>query len=170
MAPCINDFMAQLVETLNPFEEKDADPYAQIRCATVLAAVEKGQVIGQPIFVLQTERLNIFADAKVNLRNEKLEVSFRTVPQKGLGVSMSNLINPFVKVTDTLAKPALSLDAESTVVRGGVAVATGGLSALAIGFNDRFLSPKDPCGHAFIEADEGQRTLEAKYGQGVVKN
>jgi hypothetical protein len=73
-------------------------------------------------------------------------------------------------VTGTLAQPTLSLDAESTLVRGGAAVATGGLSILAIGLSDRFLSPKDPCGHAFIEADEDIRALEAKYSQGVVKD
>ena len=37
---------------------------------------------------------------------------------------------------------------------GGTAVATGGLSILAKGFADRFLSSKDPCGDALKEIAE----------------
>ena len=131
--------------------------------------VEAGQVVGEPIFVLNGSRLNIFANAHSDLGTEKLKVDFTTVPQKGLGISMTTLINPFIMVTGTLAQPTLTLDAESTLVKGGVAVVTGGLSILATSFKNRYLSPKDPCGHAYIEADEGQRALEAKYGRPVSK-
>ncbi|MEH6581287.1 MAG: AsmA family protein [Halioglobus sp.] len=163
-----NDFLDQLISSVNPFAVDD--PYTEIHCATVLTAVEAGQVVGEPIFVLNGSRVNIFANAHTDLRTEKLDVHFNTVPQKGLGISMTTLINPYIMVTGTLAQPSLTLDAESTLIQGGAALVTGGLSILATSIKDRYLSPKDPCGHAYIEADEGQRALEAKYAPGTKKN
>ena len=54
---------------------------------------------------MQSDRLNIFANADVDLKTEKLVAEFNTVPQKGLGISLSNLVNPYVNVTGTLANP-----------------------------------------------------------------
>ena len=87
-----NDFLTQLIDALNPFASHD--PYTKLRCATVLVTAENGRLTGKPIFVMQTERLNIFANADVDLATEKIRANFKTVPQKGLGVSLSNLINP----------------------------------------------------------------------------
>ena len=157
-----NDFLTQLIEAVNPFVSQD--PYTKPRCATILTMVESGQLTGKPIFVMQTERLNIFANADVDLATEKVQAHFKTVPQKGLGVSLSNLINPYVMVTGTLGQPDLSLDPESVLTEGGTAVATMGLSLVATGFMDRFMSPKDPCGHALIDANKDLLALEKKYG------
>ena len=106
------------------------------------------------MFVQQTDKLRIFANASVDLKTEKLEANFQTIPQKGLGISVSNLVNPYVKLTGTLAKPALAIDTQNVVVEGGIAVATAGLSILAKSFKNRYLSDKDPCGKAVAEADE----------------
>ena len=82
------------------------------------------------------------------------------IPQKGLGLSISNLINPYIQVNGTLGKPTLELDPESILIEGGVAVATAGLSILAKGFKDRFLSEKDPCGKAVAEFDASLEALQ----------
>ena len=115
--------------------------------------------------VVQSDKVNIFVDATVDLKTERLNAEFNTVPQQGLGISLSNLINPYVKVSGTLASPALGLNPESALIEGGVAVATGGLSILALTFKDRFLSTRDPCGEAISDADERFRALEQKYGR-----
>ena len=39
-------------------------------------------------------------------------------------------VTPFVKVTGTLAQPGLSLNAKGTILAGGAAVLTGGISLL----------------------------------------
>jgi hypothetical protein len=161
-----NDFLSQLVETVNPFVEND--PYTKVKCMTVLAAIENGQVEGLPIFILKSDRLNIFADAESNLQTEELAVRFKTVPQKGLGFSLSSLINPYVMVTGTFADPLLTVDPEAALTKGGLAVSTMGVSVLAGGLHDRFMSPKDPCGHAIIESSDDQRALEAKYGSNIL--
>ena len=158
-----NDFLEQLLSTVNPFAVKD--PYTHVHCAVVLAAIEAGQLEGKPLLVVKTDRLNIFADTEIDLRTEKLRATFNTVPQKGLGFSLSNLVNPYVAVVGTLGNPEISLDPEATVIQGGVAVATAGLSILAKGFMDRYLSSKKPCKQALKLADKDLKKLEAKYAQ-----
>lgn len=158
-----NDFIYQLVNVVNPFAVKD--PNTELNCAVVLAAIEGGQLEGKPILVLQSGRVNIFADLDIDLQTEKLVTKFNTVPQKGLGVSLSDLVSPYVAVTGTLANPQISLDAESTVVEGGVAAVTLGLSILAKGVKDRFFSSKTPCVDELKLADEDLKILEARYAR-----
>ena len=146
------DFVAQVVNTINPFTQ--TDPYTNVDCAAVLLLFSDGVVSGSPAFVQQTDKLRIFANLEIDLKTEKLDAHIQTIPQKGLGISVSNLVNPYVKLTGTLAKPTLALDTQSVVVEGGVAVATAGLSILAKSFKNRYLSEKDPCAKAVAEADE----------------
>ena len=157
------DFFYELLNTLNPFSA--TDPYSNLKCVTVLASVEDGTVVGDPVLVVQSDRLNIFANAEVDLKTEQVDADFNTVPQKGLGFSLSNLVNPYVKVSGTLADPSLGFDPGSTLIEGGAAVATSGLSILAKSFADRFLSSRDPCGKAITDADEEFQALEEKYGR-----
>lgn len=89
----------------------------------------------------------------MNLGTEKFRVDIRTVPQKGLGFSVSDLVNPYVKLGGTLAKPALTLDPEGVLIEGGAAVATGGVSLLAKHFEERFIDAKDACGKAVADAE-----------------
>jgi hypothetical protein len=113
--------------------------------------------------VVQSERLNILASASIDLSTEGLNVEINTIPQKGLGLSLSTLVNPYVRVIGTLAAPKLSLNQESALIEGGAAIATGGLSILALGLKDRFLSDKHPCDTAVSEAADKFTSLEAKH-------
>ena len=162
-----SDFLTQVINTVSPFTV--ADPYANLKCIAILAGVKDGQVSGNPVLVVQSEKLNVFANTKIDLKTEKLDITFNTVPQKGLGLSLSNLVNPYVKVIGTLGNPTLSLDPEGALIQGGAAVATAGLSILAKGFKDRFLSSKDPCAKAVSEADEKFQILLDKYGAAGAK-
>jgi len=101
----------------------------------------------------------------VDLKTERINADFNTVPQKGLGISLSNIVTPYVGVSGTLASPSLGFNPSGTLIEGGAAVATGGLSILAKSFADRFLSSRDPCGKAISDADEQFRALEQKYGR-----
>ncbi len=160
-----NDFLVQLLNTVNPFARND--PYSELKCAVVLATVEQGKVSGLPVLVLQSDRLKIHVNANIDLTTERVDADFNTVPMKGLGVSLSNLVNPYVKVRGTLANPTLGLNAESTLIEGGAAVATGGITILAKGLRDRFFSDKDPCGTAVANAEEKFTALEEKYATGA---
>jgi len=162
-----SDFLSQLLNTLNPFVKDQR--YSNLKCVAILAAVEQGKILGDPLLVAQSERLNIFGKAKIDLNTERLDADFNTVPMKGLGVSLSNLVNPYVKVAGTLAKPLIVLDAESALVQGGAAVATGGITILAKGLRDRFFSDKDPCGTAVANAEKQFEVLEEKYARPPVE-
>jgi hypothetical protein len=125
-----------------------------VECAVILLHIDDGVVDGAPAFVQQTDKLRIFANARIDLKTEKINADFKMTPRKGIGISLSGLVNPYIKLTGTLGKPALVLDPESVFIEGGVAVATAGLSILAKSFKDRFLSDKDPCGTALAKSDE----------------
>jgi len=157
------DFLSQLLNTLNPFSE--TDPYTNLKCMVILATVEGGALVGDPVLVVQSDKLNIFANAEVDLKTERVDADFNTVPQRGLGLSVSSLVNPYINVSGTLANPTLGFDPKSSLVEGGAAVATGGLSIIAKSLSDRFLTSRDPCEKALSDADEQFRMLEEKYGR-----
>jgi len=156
-----NDFLFQLLNTINPFAK--SDPHTNLKCTVMFATVEQGKLTGKPALVLQTDRLNIFAHTNIDLSTESLDVTFNTVPQKGLGLSLTNLVNPYVKVGGSLGSPVLALNPEGAILEGGAAVATGGLSILVLGLKDRFLSDKKPCETALAKTDEQFAVLVERY-------
>jgi hypothetical protein len=155
------DFLSELIGTINPFTK--SDPYTHYECAVVTLQFDDGVINSDPAFVQQTDKLRIFANTKIDLKTESLDANFKMVPRKGLGVSLSNLVNPYVKVTGTLGKPALVLDPKGVLVEGSVAVATAGLSILAKGIKDRYFSEKDPC--AKVLEDTAKEIEARKRGE-----
>ena len=93
-------------------------------------------------------------DGRLDLSTEKLNAKFHTQARKRLGIGMSDLATPFVEIGGTLASPRLQLDSVDTLVRGGAAIATVGLSFLAKKANDRLFSDRNPCRTAVRLADE----------------
>ncbi len=157
-----NSFIDELLNKLNPFRKRGH--YLDVNCSVVIAKLEQGELNGNPLLVLNSKRLNIFASAKVDFKTEKIAITFKTIPQKGLGISVSNLINPFIGIGGTLAHPYLTLNPEQSLITGSAAVATGGLSILATTFFDRFLSESDPCGAALKKDHPVFLALAKKYG------
>ena len=155
------DFLSQVVGSINPFEK--TDPYTNFECGVVLLLLEDGVVIGEPGLVAQSDRLRLFTNSKIDLRTEDIDVTISTVARKGVGISFSNLINPYMKIGGTLASPSLQLDPERAMIEGGTAVATAGLSILAKSFKNRFLSAKDPCGKAVSDAGPTYQTIKETY-------
>jgi uncharacterized protein involved in outer membrane biogenesis len=156
-----DDFLSQVLGVINPFSK--TDPYTKVICAEALLRLKEGVISGRPALVMQTERVNVFAVAAIDLKTEKLAVNVNTVPQKGLGLSLSDLINPYTNISGTLAKPTLTLDPQAAVIEGGVAVATGGLSILAKRFAERYLTAADACGKAASDALPEFRAVKAFY-------
>jgi hypothetical protein len=150
----MRDFTAEIVGAVNPLSKKD--PYTKIECITVLLRSVDGQVDGQPALVLQTDKLKIISVAFIDLGTEKIDATFETSARKGLGISVSDLITPFTKVSGTLGKPMLTVDA----ARSGKAAATLGLSIIAKKTKDRWFSDKDPCGKEVLKADEEMKTQQ----------
>ncbi len=154
----MRDFFSEIVEAVNPYSKKDR--YAQVQCIAVLLRSVDGQVDGQPALVLQTDKLDIFGVAFVDLGTEEIDVHFQTAARTGIGIGVSDLVTPFIKISGTMANPSLALDTEETIVQGSVAVATAGLSFFAGKVKDRFFSAKDPCGKEVLKADDEMRTQQ----------
>ena len=161
------DFLSEVLNAVNPFTK--TNNYTSVKCTAVLLAANDGVMSGKPAGVFQTDRIQIFAGTTIDLKTEKLDADIRTVPQKGLGIGFSDLVNPYPRVSGTLASPSLILDPKGALIEGGAAVATGGISFLAMRFKDRFLTAKDQCGKAIEESNAEFMALREKYRPGTSK-
>ena len=77
-----------------------------------------------------------------------------TKTREGLGLSVGDVANSFVKIGGTLKNPALGVDATGSVTTTGAAIATGGLSLLAKGLWDRVTAELDICSEPAAESGE----------------
>ena len=155
------DFFSELLALVNPFSKKQ--DHTDIECIALSGSIEQGKLTGDPALVVVTPALDIIAKARVDLGSEKLFGTFNTVPKKGVGLSATKALNPFVGVGGTLAKPALTLDPQGTIIQGGMAFFTGGLSILAKSFYDRLANSTDPCGDAMEQNAKGREQALKSY-------
>ena len=154
-----NTFLQELSNALNPFKEQQT--MTAIDCAAVFNTIENGQAFGQPSIVVDTPKVKILADTHVSFDTEKVKASFKTIPQKGLGINMSSLVNPFVEVTGTLSAPRISLNAANTVVGGSLAVVTGGISLLLRSVLERLSTGGNICAKRLQKANEAMAELDS---------
>ncbi len=105
---------------------------------------------------LQTDKLAVASVGMLNLATEALDFSFRVKQREGIGISLTGVINPYIKVGGTLASPALVIDKRRGFISGTVAALTGGLSILAQGVWDRYLSRDDYCQAVIDALDAGE--------------
>jgi uncharacterized protein involved in outer membrane biogenesis len=151
----LGGFFEELVNTVNPFIQQD--PYTELDCLITLLKVEDGIAEGDPALVIQTDRLVIISQGRIDLSTEKLDINFRTSPRARLSVSAGEFLNPYLRVAGTLADPALTFDPGGAFVTSGAAVATGGLSLLATAVWNRITRANDPCAAAAKESDKKER-------------
>lgn len=142
----LGDFLMQVLNTINPFAKSSNE--IQLACAVILLDINDGVVSGTPAMVAQTAAITATASGSVNLGTEELNFDMTTKQRKGIGVSIGDLVNPYFRIAGTLSEPRMVLDEKGALIEGGAAIATAGLSVLAKGMRDRFLSDEDPCGTA----------------------
>ena len=100
--------------------------------------------------MLVTDKIQMVSKGTINLATEEISLTFDTYPTKFYKANVSEvLINPFVKISGTLAKPELAFDAGQV----GLAAATAGLSILAKSLIARLSAASDPCAK-FLEEGE----------------
>jgi uncharacterized protein involved in outer membrane biogenesis len=124
---------AQLASKLNPFAAED--PYTQLDCTVARVDIVDGHATVEPV-LMQSQKVTITAEGKVNLQTEDLTVDFNTRPREGIGVSPGMFTNPFIKLEGTLASPRIAVGAKGAA-SGALAAATAGASVVAKGLVDR---------------------------------
>jgi uncharacterized protein involved in outer membrane biogenesis len=159
MSVLTSDFLGELTRTLNPLSKRQE--FTDVVCQAYLFDATSGVLKTDPVIVVRTADLDIISNGSVDLRNEAIDFNFKTSARGGLGFSAGELLNAYVKVSGTLSKPYLTVDPKGTLVNGGAAFATGGLSILATTLWDRFTRQSDPCAAAVAEADKRASTKKS---------
>jgi hypothetical protein len=154
------DLLNEILETINPFAETDED--TNVECVVLPVQINGGELGLNPEALVQTDKMRIVSEASLDLKSEKLEMTFRTTPKKGMTISAGEILNPFVMVVGTLAAPRLAVDAKGTLISGGAAVATGGLSILAGATWERLARSKNPCETA---AEQGLAVIQDRFAE-----
>jgi len=144
------DFSSELLSTINPFVTRE--PYTAISCFAGYTEIIKGIAKIKPGAVMQTDKLNMFAIGQLDLNTERISLRFETTARSGIGVSVSDFVNPFVGVGGTLANPRLGMDPGNAMFEGAFAYATIGLSIVGKGLFNRWFSASDPCANFEKEA------------------
>ncbi|MEM9305402.1 MAG: hypothetical protein AAGE01_25055 [Pseudomonadota bacterium] len=133
----------QLFRRINPF--RDSPEPADLECVVTPVEIADGVLTSAPSSLLSTSQLRMTTNSRINLENEAIDISIRSTPRRALGVSAGELINPFIRLRGTLAKPKLAVDESGALLTGGAAVATAGLSLFAKAAWDRLARSRDPC-------------------------
>ncbi len=149
-------FVGELLRTLNPTAKRHE--FTEVVCQAYLFQIKAGVLKTDPAIAIRTTDIDVVSNGKLDLTTEAIDFNFKTAARKGLGFSAGEFINPYVKVVGTLAKPQLTLDPKGTLVTGGAAFATGGLSILATTLWDRVARQKDPCAAAVAASDRRNDT------------
>ena len=144
--------LEQIVMTVNPFAK--SDPETVIECIVVPTLVTNGMLTATPAAFVRTNKLNLTFKSEVNLANERIEISVRTMPRKALTISAAEIVNPYVKIVGTMAEPELAVDEKGALITSGAAVATAGLSVLAKAAWDRLSRSPRPCRSARDQAND----------------
>ena len=137
------DLLDEILTTINPFRK--TDPYTEIECTIIPWAIDDGQLSASPYGFISTNKMRLVTKSSVNLKTEEIRMGIETTPKRIVSVSASELINPYIQVVGTLARPQLAVDETGVLITGSVAVATGGLSLLARGLWNRLSQSGDPC-------------------------
>jgi len=152
------DMLNEILATINPFAK--AAGQSTIECVVLPVEVNAGMLGLTPEAFVRTDKVSIASNASIDLKSEKLEMTFRTTPRKGLTISAGEIFNPFVMVIGTLAAPRLAVDAKGSLISGGAAVATGGLSILAKATWNRLARSGNPCEAA---VQQGREALQGRF-------
>ena len=157
-------FLEQILSILVP--GLTAQGPTTLRCFAGNVVVQDGLVKPEPIVALRTDKLLILVAGSINLKDERMSLQFQTTPSRLLGTSLMELTNPFVSIEGTLANPKPNIDPGRTIVYGGAAAATGGLSIVAKGLWDRLRGAQKPCEQlrSALE-EEAKLEFDANWGE-----
>ncbi len=151
LGPLAGDFLTELLGAVNPLFEKKMR-HVRVDCQGIYMEIANGKIETAPAIVAQTEHADILAMGAIDLASEEIDFTLEITPRKGIGVSLSDYINPFTKIAGTLMNPKITLDPKAALVEGSVAVATAGLSVLIKSQLERWFGSRQICEKVANEA------------------
>ena len=125
----------QIFSVLMPKSEETLD--TQFSCIATNLEISDGLVKTKPALAFATKKIAVVTKGTLDLKTEKMNFNFKSIPNKALQINPGELFHPFILISGTLAEPTVGVDPGKTVLHGGAAVATMGLSVLAKGMLDR---------------------------------
>jgi uncharacterized protein involved in outer membrane biogenesis len=137
-----------LVETLLP--GRKPDDYTQMECAAVHFDVADGVVSSPDGMAIRFKEVDLLGSGAVNLTTREILFGFKAVRRRWFSFSFLDLAGDLATIGGTLDNPRVGLDPGGTLVTGGAAWATAGLSLLATRFWRQLGAASDPCA-AIIE-------------------
>ena len=139
----IGDFLTNLLKNIKLLE--DQGQYATIVCQAAFFEVDDGKVQTSPAVVIRAEHAIAIAAGTIDLASEEIDFTFETTPLSGIGVSVSDFVNPFTKLTGTLSTPQIVLDPSSRPGESVAAVATAGLTVVLKSLWKSWFASRDVC-------------------------
>lgn len=136
--------------------KSDKDDELEINCYASSFKISDGLVRTDPAIAYSSNKLILIAKGTVDLKTEELHFNFNATPTKALKVSASELFNPYIRISGTLANPDVGLDPAKALLHGGAAVGTAGISILAKGLLDRMATAKPLCEQMLEKARQDQ--------------
>jgi uncharacterized protein involved in outer membrane biogenesis len=136
------DVVLSILRTINPLQGKSQ--HRRIDCGIYEVDIRDGVAHVKDIAV-QSDVLTMVASGRVLFATEAIDLTVRSKPREGLGISIGSLANAFFKLGGTLKSPQVMIDTKSSATTTGAAVATGGLSIFAKGLWDRMSGAADIC-------------------------
>jgi uncharacterized protein involved in outer membrane biogenesis len=147
-----NPLLAEIVAAVSPSAARQDS--IVISCIAAVASARDGVLLLDPGLALQSDKLNLFVSGKANLDTEKLDINLRTQTRKAADISISEVFSPYVKLGGTLADPSVAIDPKGTLLSGGAAYLSGGLSILAKKALDQLGGTRDPCAELLDKAPQ----------------
>ncbi|MEP4149087.1 MAG: AsmA family protein [Halioglobus sp.] len=158
------DVLGEVFTRIDPSsQQKD---YTEMICHAGGVEIDQGMVSVNPGLVLRTEELDMALGGGFSLRDESLNMVFNTRARKGLGISASKALTPYLKLGGNFSHPRLGVNAKGVVVSGSAAVLTGGLSIVAEGMWDRWVATSvNPCEAVFEDSEQAGKELKKLFGR-----
>lgn len=159
------DLLFQVLGALNPFVKSENT--TQIECAAVRFVLRDGIATFDKGIAMRTSQMDMVGSGTIDLRTERLDLGFKPRPRGGVGISVSAPLAGLVRVSGTLAKPGMGIDALGTMKTAasvGAGMATGGLSTLGEMLVDKVTADDDPCRTALGQTQSQSGTPKTTPG------
>jgi len=127
----------------------------EIVCAASILKITDGLVETAPSSALTTDRLIMVYKGTVDLKTEEISFSFNATPTQAFKISMSELFQPYILVSGTLAEPKVGVDQGKMVLHGGATIGTFGAYAVVKGMADRAAHAASPCQKLLKQVQQG---------------